>query len=349
MLSTTTIVPPQLRQRSSMEEMLEAVKGREDRSRDSSIPPVLPMRPTSKARPPSAVRTRKFTQTRFNQSNVEVPSDVPPVDVQGICIDDQRENMTNVEPAEGDPLADGSCNGASEVNAERNKGSIVANKPLFIVMPNIDSEMAGDALKDKQGFKRTNNRSPVESPYKKPAGTFEDRSGDSDDSEVGSYPASVEDGRKWTDDSVSGMKKECRTWCMVSDREWTLGVIQSTSGEESNVILSNGNIVTVSTSMLLPANPDILEGVDDLIQLSYLNEPSVLHNLQHRYVQDMIYTKAGPVLVAINPFKDVPLYGNKFIEAYRLKLRDNPHVYQMADAAFGAMVRDGVNQSIIIR
>ena len=40
---------------------------------------------------------------------------------------------------------------------------------------------------------------------------------------------------------------------------------------------------------LLPANPDILEGVDDLIQLSYLNEPSVLHNLKYRYSEDMIY------------------------------------------------------------
>lgn len=40
---------------------------------------------------------------------------------------------------------------------------------------------------------------------------------------------------------------------------------------------------------VLPANPDVLEGVDDLMQLSYLNEPSVLHNLQHRYARDMIY------------------------------------------------------------
>jgi myosin-5 len=45
----------------------------------------------------------------------------------------------------------------------------------------------------------------------------------------------------------------------------------------------------VSTAELLPANPDILEGVDDLIQLSYLNEPSVLHNIKHRYAQDLIY------------------------------------------------------------
>lgn len=134
------------------------------------------MRPTSKAKPPSAVRTRKITQSRFNQSNDQVPRDVqakiPPVDVQGICMNKQSENMTNVDQFEGDPLADGSDKEAAEVNAERNKGSKVASKPLFVVMPNIDSDMAGGALKDKQGFNRRNNRSPVESPYKKPAGTF---------------------------------------------------------------------------------------------------------------------------------------------------------------------------------
>lgn len=47
----------------------------------------------------------------------------------------------------------------------------------------------------------------------------------------------------------------------------------------------------VSTIELLPANPDILEGVDDLIQLSYLNEPSVLYNLQCRYSKDIIYVR----------------------------------------------------------
>ena len=45
----------------------------------------------------------------------------------------------------------------------------------------------------------------------------------------------------------------------------------------------------MNADSLLPANPDILDGVDDLMQLSYLNEPSVLYNIQHRYNQDMIY------------------------------------------------------------
>lgn len=45
----------------------------------------------------------------------------------------------------------------------------------------------------------------------------------------------------------------------------------------------------MARSELLPANPDILEGVDDLIKFSYLNEPSILHNLKFRYSKEMIY------------------------------------------------------------
>ncbi|KAK2984719.1 hypothetical protein RJ640_004544 [Escallonia rubra] len=107
-------------------------------------------------------------------------------------------------------------------------------------------------------------------------------------------------------------------------------------------------VVTVSTGELLPANPEILEGVDDLIQLSYLNEPSVLHNLYQRHSRDIIYSKAGPVLIAINPFKAVQLYGNDFVTAYRQKLLDSPHVYAIADAAYTEMMADERNQSIII-
>ncbi|VAH04576.1 unnamed protein product [Triticum turgidum subsp. durum] len=84
------------------------------------------------------------------------------------------------------------------------------------------------------------------------------------------------------------------------------------------------------------------------MQLSYLSEPSVLYNLQYRYSQDMIYTKAGPVLVAVNPFKKVALYGNEYIKAYRNKTMDSPHVYAIADSALREMKRDEVNQSIII-
>ena len=53
----------------------------------------------------------------------------------------------------------------------------------------------------------------------------------------------------------------------------------------------------------------------------------------------LFQTKAGPVLVAVNPFKKVLLYGNDYIEAYKRKSLDNPHVYAITDTAMREMIR----------
>ncbi|CAD6217608.1 unnamed protein product [Miscanthus lutarioriparius] len=144
------------------------------------------------------------------------------------------------------------------------------------------------------------------------------------------------------------LQKKLRVWCSSPNAKWELGQIQSISGDDAEILLANGKVLTVSPEQLLPANPDILDGVDDLIQMSYLNEPSVLYNLQLRHSHDLIYTKAGPVLIAFNPLKEVALYGKSSIMQYKQKTNDDPHVYAVADLAFNEMLRDGVNQSIII-
>ncbi|XLS71224.1 hypothetical protein HN51_028089 [Arachis hypogaea] len=43
------------------------------------------------------------------------------------------------------------------------------------------------------------------------------------------------------------------------------------------------------------------------------------------------------------------IYGSEYIEAYKQRCNDNPHVYAVADATYNDMIRDEVNQSIIIR
>lgn len=163
--------------------------------------------------------------------------------------------------------------------------------------------------------------------------------------------------KRWRD-ALSGLKKNSRVWCLSPENTWTLGVVQSTTDEESIVSTIEGQsqsrthrrLLKLPSSKILPANPVILEGVDDLIQLSYLNEPAVLHNLRFRYVDNKIYTRAGPVLIAVNPFKNVPLYTTALLERYKSKDKEGlgPHVYMTAENAFAAMMRDGVNQSIII-
>ncbi|CAD6212984.1 unnamed protein product [Miscanthus lutarioriparius] len=143
-------------------------------------------------------------------------------------------------------------------------------------------------------------------------------------------------------------RQKHRVFCQLLNGDWALCTVLTTSGDESVLKVSEGKVLRLKTESLQPANPEILDGVDDLMQLSYLSEPSVLYNLQYRYSQDMIYTKAGPVLVAVNPFKKVALYGSEYIDAYRNKSMDSPHVYAIADAALREMKRDEVNQSIII-
>ena len=51
---------------------------------------------------------------------------------------------------------------------------------------------------------------------------------------------------------------------------------------------------------------------NDLITLTHLHEPAVVHCLRKRYNKDLIYTNTGPILIALNPFKSCKtLYSDK--------------------------------------
>ncbi|XP_072134317.1 unconventional myosin-Va isoform X4 [Mobula birostris] len=98
-------------------------------------------------------------------------------------------------------------------------------------------------------------------------------------------------------------------------------------------------------------NPDILVGENDLTALSYLHEPAVLHNLKVRFMDSkLIYTYCGIVLVAINPYEQLPIYGEDIINAYSgQNMGDmDPHIFAVAEEAYKQMARDERNQSIIV-
>ncbi|KAI4333727.1 hypothetical protein L6164_018498 [Bauhinia variegata] len=284
--------------KSSLEEMLDSLRRKDEEEKPKDLPPALPARPTSRARLPSARRSLPTNFKVENDSGAE-------------------ESMQ------------------SGVNAkEENKRK--------------DTEKRHSR---KGNFGSKKMKKDVESPYIVPS--EEKISELSSEAPASVSTASVTSSGKihdsdWEDDIGYFIKKKLRVWCRQLNGQWGLGTIQSTSGDEAFVSLSNGNVMKVARIELLPANPDFLEGVDDLIHFSYLNEPSVLHNLRFRYSKEMIYNKAGPVLIAVNPFKDVQIYGSDYVATYRQKLVDSPHVYAMADAAYTEMMTDEVNQSIII-
>lgn len=56
---------------------------------------------------------------------------------------------------------------------------------------------------------------------------------------------------------------------------------------------------------------------EDLITLTHLHEPAVVHCLRKRYSYDKIYTATGPILLALNPFKNCKsLYSDGVMKKY---------------------------------
>lgn len=65
------------------------------------------------------------------------------------------------------------------------------------------------------------------------------------------------------------------------------------------------------------ANDEEMEHVEDLIALPYLHEAAILHSLCKRFERGEIYTfTANAILLAVNPFKRLPLYGKELLEEY---------------------------------
>lgn len=66
------------------------------------------------------------------------------------------------------------------------------------------------------------------------------------------------------------------------------------------------------------------------------------------FLFDFLQTKAGLVLLSINPFRRLSLYGKDYVHAYRHKLIDTPHVYAVSDNAFTEMMRGNSFNTFIL-
>ena len=145
------------------------------------------------------------------------------------------------------------------------------------------------------------------------------------------------------------------------------------SGEDPE----SGVLASPSTQL----NSSVVGGVDDLIELTHLHEPAILHALRLRYDADIIYTSTGPIMIAVNPFKAMDLYSNELMDQYRIQgekgpqmapetdtkskfvtpykkgqrkqpprtssTKMPPHVYQTADDAYRQMLRGIENEALL--
>ncbi|XP_072561093.1 myosin-9-like isoform X1 [Paramormyrops kingsleyae] len=128
------------------------------------------------------------------------------------------------------------------------------------------------------------------------------------------------------------------------------GSIKEERGDECVVELADsGKKITVNKDDIQKMNPPKFSKVEDMAELTCLNEASVLHNLKERYYSGLIYTYSGLFCVVINPYRNLPIYSEEIVEMYRGKKRHEmpPHIYAITDTAYRSMMQDREDQSIL--
>ncbi|KAL0119501.1 hypothetical protein PUN28_007766 [Cardiocondyla obscurior] len=143
-------------------------------------------------------------------------------------------------------------------------------------------------------------------------------------------------------------KKAC--WVPDEKEGYLLGEIKATKGDVVSVGLPGGETRDYKKDQLQQVNPPKYEKCEDMSNLTYLNDASVLHNLKQRYYAKLIYTYSGLFCVAINPYKRFPVYTSRCAKLYRGKRRSEvpPHIFAISDGAYVNMLTNNENQSMLI-
>ncbi|KAL6673272.1 class II myosin [Candidozyma auris] len=152
-----------------------------------------------------------------------------------------------------------------------------------------------------------------------------------------------------------------KNWVWVPDKDelFARGFITEykKNGLCSVTVVKNGTETTIELpqKVLENCNPPKFNKCDDMAELTHLNEPSVIYNLFLRYNDDLIYTYSGLFLVAINPYKSLPIYDTSVLKKFHSSSKSKksedrlpPHIFAIAENTYMNMLENGKDQSILV-
>lgn len=87
-------------------------------------------------------------------------------------------------------------------------------------------------------------------------------------------------------------------WVPHGEAGFVPGSVKRVDGEMLSVELQDGQKKSVPKDEIQKMNPPKFEKVEDMAELSFLNEASVLHNLVERYYSGLIYVRRHAVVLS---------------------------------------------------
>uniref|UniRef100_T1GP66 Myosin-VIIa n=1 Tax=Megaselia scalaris TaxID=36166 RepID=T1GP66_MEGSC len=127
--------------------------------------------------------------------------------------------------------------------------------------------------------------------------------------------------------------------------------VTSTEGRRIQVRDDDDNEIWLTPERRIKAmHASSVQGVEDMISLGDLHEAGILRNLLIRYLDNLIYTYTGSILVAVNPYQILPIYTADQIKLYKERKIGElpPHIFAIGDNAYAHMKRYRQDQCIVI-
>eukprot|EP01060_Flectonema_neradi_P030791 TRINITY_DN4540_c0_g1_i1.p1 TRINITY_DN4540_c0_g1~~TRINITY_DN4540_c0_g1_i1.p1 ORF type:complete len:1469 (+),score=315.34 TRINITY_DN4540_c0_g1_i1:57-4463(+) len=150
------------------------------------------------------------------------------------------------------------------------------------------------------------------------------------------------------------------TLCFYNDRRdpvesWAVGTVTEMSSKISVKNMDDGKTHNgIANDDCVVARDDLLdEDVNDLLLLTVLHDATLLRCLKLRYYKDVVYTKIGAIVVALNPFNyKIPHYMESAMPSYleegNVIKKNLPHSWSVANDTYWEMINNQQNQCILV-
>ena len=98
--------------------------------------------------------------------------------------------------------------------------------------------------------------------------------------------------------------------------------MNGTNEMKYKIKLDNGNIIEVLEENIEKANPSKFDRIEDLSNLRFINETSIIHTIRQRYGSSLIHTYAGTNLIIVKPINPLSTYNDKVSKRNLLDKKD---------------------------
>ncbi|CAM9519028.1 unnamed protein product, partial [Ectocarpus fasciculatus] len=141
-----------------------------------------------------------------------------------------------------------------------------------------------------------------------------------------------------------------RVWLPHEEHAWLAGRVSKLDTIFAHIDTEVGpiKIKVAEANKLDTCGSHIDHAVDNLVDLDELSEGAILHHSRKRYKNQHIYTLVGAILVAVNPFERLNIYGDKDVKLASNPAISKPHVFVTAFNSYQQLRINLKNQAVLI-